>query len=426
VECTSELIRGLRDEERVRVVTYLIDERGLRARDLGVTINLISMIRSGKRRVSDALLCRALAYLTPEELARVLGNQPEPVKATYDDLLRVIATARVDERFRELLFNMIVQSFPEFITSPVRRYVVREPDIEAFKDALMARNLERDTINRHMLYLRRALAELKYVIDVDGVNKLVSRLLSEGRQAAARHTVKAIRMFTKLVIARRDKAVASEVLGNVKPLYSKPSPPPQLPTIDELRAIWRALSNPESQLYLTLLAECGLRPGEPFLIKMENVNLDEGVVWIMNVTRTKRSYFTFLRPEVVDWVKATYLPRREWVLRFEEGRVRPENLGVKANLEDWRQRLLPFDQDRLRREVEETARRVVGRVIVPKILRKFWATHMVKEGIPGDIIDLIQGRLPISHRVLAQHYVILKPDDVKKLILEHAPRICCT
>ena len=426
MECTPELIRSLKDEERVRVVTYLIDERGLRARDLGVTINFISMVKSGKRRVSDALLCRALADLTPEELAKVLGNQPEPAKATYNDLLKVIATARVDERYRGLLFNMIAQYFPEYLTSPVRRYVVREPDLEAFRDALMARNLERDTINRHMLYLRRALAELKYVIDVDGVNRLISRLLSEGRQAAARHTVKAIRMFTKLVIARRDRATASELLGSIRPLYDKPKPPPQLPTVDELRAIWRALPNPESQLYLTLLAECGLRPGEPFLIKMENVNLDDGLIWIMNVTRTKRAYFTFLRPEVVDWVKATYLPRREWVLRFEEGKVRPENLGVKANLEDWRQRLLPFDQDRLRREVEETARRVIGRVIVPKILRKFWATWMVNQGVPAVIVDLLQGRVPLNHRVLAQHYLAPKPSDLRELTLSRIPKICCS
>ena len=426
MECTPELIRGLRDEERVRVVTYLIDERGLRARDLGVTINMISMVKSGKRRVSDALLCRALAYLTPEELAKVLGNQPEPVKATYDDLLRVIATARVDEKYRELMFNIITEYFPEYLSSPVRRYVVREGDLDDFRNALVARVRERDTVNRHLLYLRRALAELKYTIDVDGVNRLVTRLISEGRFSTARHMVNAIRVFARLVIARRDRAVANEILSNIKPLYNKPKPPPQLPTIDELRAIWRALPTPESQLYLTLLAECGLRPGEPFLVKMGNVNLDDGTVWIMNVTRTKRTYFTVMRPEVAEWIRTVYLPRREQMLRFEEGRVRPENLGVKANLEDWRQRLLPFDQDRLRREVEETARRVVGRVIVPKILRKFWATHMVKEGIPGDIIDLIQGRLPISHRVLAQHYVILKPDDVKKLILEHAPRICCT
>jgi len=78
VECTPELIRSLKDEERVRVLAYLIDEKGLRARDLGVTINFISMVKSGRRRVSDSLLCRALTHLTPEELARLLGNQPEP------------------------------------------------------------------------------------------------------------------------------------------------------------------------------------------------------------------------------------------------------------------------------------------------------------------------------------------------------------
>jgi len=426
VECSPELIRGIRDEERVRVIAYLIDERGLRARDLGVTINFISMVRSGKRHVSDSLLCRALTHLTPEELAKLLGNQPEPAKASYNDLLRVIATARVDEKYRELMFNMIAQYFPEYLASPVRRFVVTEPDLEAFRDALTARGLERDTINRHMLYLRRALAELKYVIDVDGVNKLVSRLLSEGRNAAARHTVKAIRMFARLVVARRDRATASELLGSIRPLYDKPKPPPQLPTIDELRAIWRALPNPESQLYLTLLAECGLRPGEPFLIKVGNVDLDGGVVWIMHATRTKRTYFTFIRPKVAEWVRQVYMPRREWLLKFEEGKVKPSNLGVEADLNEWRSRLLPFDRNRLRRELEETAKRAIGRVIEPRVLRKFWASWMVSQGVPAVIVDMLQGRLPLNHRVLAQHYLALKPSDLRELTLSHIPKICCS
>jgi len=40
--------------------------------------------------------------------------------------------------------------------------------------------------------------------------------------------------------------------------------------------------------------------------------------------------------------------------------VKADYLGVNANAEDWARRLIPFDRDRLRREIKETARQVLG------------------------------------------------------------------
>jgi len=59
-----------------------MERKGVRARDLDVTLNLINMIRSGKRRVTEDLLCRALKFISNEELARMLGQIPELEQAT--------------------------------------------------------------------------------------------------------------------------------------------------------------------------------------------------------------------------------------------------------------------------------------------------------------------------------------------------------
>ncbi len=53
------------------------------------------------------LLCRALSFLSTEELARLLGQIPELEPATVNDIVRVIARARADANFRELLLSYL-------------------------------------------------------------------------------------------------------------------------------------------------------------------------------------------------------------------------------------------------------------------------------------------------------------------------------
>jgi hypothetical protein len=84
--------------------------RGVRARDLGVAVNLNNnMIGSGKRRVAEDLLCHALKYLSAEELAKLLGQVPELEPATANDIVRIIARARADAGFREALIDLMAR-----------------------------------------------------------------------------------------------------------------------------------------------------------------------------------------------------------------------------------------------------------------------------------------------------------------------------
>ena len=65
-----------------------------------------------------------------------------------------------------------------------------------------------------------------------------------------------------------------------------------------------------TRLDFTVLAECGLRPSEPFLVSIDDLDLEHGVIRIGKVTETKRSFIAFLRPEIVNWVREPYQPGR--------------------------------------------------------------------------------------------------------------------
>jgi integrase len=200
----------------------------------------------------------------------------------------------------------------------------------------------------------------------------------------------------------------------------------RLPTIDQLRQIWQGLPTIEARLYFTILAECGLRPSEPFLVGIDDVDLEHGVIHIGKVTETKRAFIAFLRPEVVDWIKREYLPVRESLVKAKLGIVKADYLGVNPNPEEWAKRFIPFDRDRLRREIKDTARQVLGRDFELYELRKFFATHMISQGVPESIVNTLQGRAPPSEfRILVEHYWSPRHEELRNWYIKHAPRVRC-
>jgi len=74
---------------------------------LGVTGAYLRMVRSGKARAGDGLLCQALKYVTEDELRLLLKGAVPEARASLNDAVRVIATARVDPEFREFLLGLL-------------------------------------------------------------------------------------------------------------------------------------------------------------------------------------------------------------------------------------------------------------------------------------------------------------------------------
>jgi len=426
VDCELINISSITNEERVKIINYVMEAKGIRARDLGVTINLISMIRSGRRRVTEDLLCRALRFLSTEELARLLGQVPEPEPATVNDIVRVIARARVDAGFRDVLISMMDRYLGDYLRALGTRWVVGEQDVEEFVKAKRLKGISEKTIRAEVHYIRLALSELGWVLTPDGIRDYLAELKADGEDYVLKHLTYSLKSLLKAVLKPRDPALFRLLYDAFTVYKPRANNHVKLPTLEQLRQIWAKLPSIESKFYFTLLAEAGLRPSEPFIPSIDDLDIEHGMIRIGKVTETKRSFVAFLRPEVVDWVRESYLPAREAFVEAYIERVRQDYLKVGANVDAWARRLIPYDQSRLRREIKDTARQVLNRDFGLYELRKFYATWMISQGVPESIVNTLQGRAPPSEfRILVEHYWSPRHEELKNWYLKFAPHICC-
>jgi len=239
VDCELININNISNEERVRIINYVMEQKGVRAKDLGVTINLISMIRSGKRRVTEDLLCRALKYLSTEELARLLGQVPELEPATVNDIVRVVARARADANFRELLLGYLDRYLGEYVRSMGTRWVVTEQDVDEFIKAKRLRGLSEKTIRDEVRYIRLALSELNWALAPDVVREYLAELAESGEDCVLKHTAYSLKSLLKTILKPRDPGLFAQLYNAFTVYKPRNHSRVKLPTLGQLRAIWK-------------------------------------------------------------------------------------------------------------------------------------------------------------------------------------------
>jgi integrase len=426
VDCNLLDLAQISDDQRRAIINFVREHKGVRPRDLGVTDAYLRMVRNGKARAGDGLLCQALRYITEDELKLLLKGIIPEARANLGDVVRVVATARVDPRVREFLMGLIKEYLGEYIGSLQQTWHVTEKDIEDFIKAKKLKGLREQTINDELRYIRRALAELDWDLTPDGIREYLAELAEEGEQYVLKHTTYSLKSFLKTVLKPRDPFLFGLLYNSFTVVKPKNHNKVKLPTLDQLRQIWQQLPTIESKLYFTILSECGLRPSEPFLVSIEDVDFEHGVLHIGKVTETKRAFIAFLRPKVIEWVRANYLPVRDSLIRAKLDIIKADYLGVKPNAEDWAKRFIPFDRDRLRREIKDVARQVLNREFELYELRKFFATHMISQGVPESIVNTLQGRAPPSEfRILIEHYWSPRHEELRQWYIKFAPRVCC-
>jgi integrase len=426
VDCTLLDLNQINEESRYAIIDFVYNNKGIRPKDLGVTGAYLRMIRNRQVRVSDNILCAALRYITEDELKLLLKGIIPEARATFNDIVRVVATARVDPQAREFLLSLIKEYLGDYIGSLQQVWHVTDKDVEDFVKAKKLRGLREQTINDEVRYIRRALAELNWDLTPDGLREYLAELAEEGEQYVLKHTTYSLKSFLKAVLKPRDPFLFGLLYNSFTTIHVKNRNKVRLPTIDQLRQIWTGLPSVESKLYFTLLAECGLRPSEPFLVNMDDVNLEHGVIHIGKITETKRAFIAFLRPEVIDWIRHKYLPVRESLVRAKLDVLKADYLGISPNVEEWARRFIPFDRDRLRKEIRNAAEQVLGRSFELYELRKFFATYMISQGVPETIVNTLQGRAPPSEfRILIEHYWSPRHEELRQWYLKYAPRVCC-
>jgi len=426
VDCNLLDLEQINEEQRRSIIEFVRERKGVKPKDLGVTDAYLRMVRSGKARAGDGLLCEALKYVTEEELKLLLKGIVPEARASLNDAVRVIATARVDPEFREFLLGLIKEYLGDYITTLQQTWHVTERDIEEFVKAKKLKGLSEKTIRDEVHYIREALAELGWNLTPEGVREYLAGLAEDNEQYVLKHTTYSLKSFLKTVLKPRDPALFRALYDVFTVYRPRSNNRTRLPTIDQLRQVWQKLPTIESKFYFALLAEAGLRPGEPFLLSIDDLDLEHGVLRVGKVTPTKRAFIAFMRPEFLDWVKREYLPLRDaWI----EGMGRAwlaSNLFSQSVIENAKRKLIPFDQSRLRREIKETARQVLGRDFELYELRKFFATWMISQGVPESIVNTLQGRAPPSEfRVLVEHYWSPRHEELRNWYIKFAPRVCC-
>jgi len=426
VDCNLLDLSQINEERRRSIIEFVRERKGVKPKDLGVTDAYLRMVRGGKARAGDGLLCQALKYVTEDELKLLLKGIIPEARASLNDAVRVIATARIDPEFREFLLGLIKEYLGDYITTLQQTWHVSERDIEEFVRVKRLKGLRGKTIRDYVHYLREMLAELDWTLTPDSIREYLTELGEDGANHVVKHTTIGLKSFLKEVLKPRDPGLFALLYNSFGVVRPRNHSRVRLPTLDQLRQIWQQLPTTESKLYFTILAECGLRPSEPLLISVDDVDLEHGVIHISKITETKRAFITFLRPEVINWIKREYLPRRNSFVRAKFDVIKADYIGVGSNAEAWASRFIPYDRNRLRSEIKEVARQVLGRDFELYELRKFFATHMISQGVPESIVNTLQGRAPPSEfRVLVEHYWSPHHEELRKWYLKYAPRVCC-
>jgi integrase len=410
-------LRSLGDEVRFRIFDYLWG-KGVRSSELGIDPTYANKVKNRKVRVSDALLERMLRMLSVDEFAVLVGStasqrmlqqltvrEPQSLgeaAIALDQYVRGLEL--VLERYPQLS-NLAYQKLVELLKSRVRGYsvTVTREHVEAFEKLLKSKAPK--TRVERLRYLRKALEDLGWELSAERLQEYIAEL-SEESPHVAQHTAKALKLFVKHVLRDPNLYNAFKTPKVELSLVAEPL------TLEEVRAVARAIDWPPAKAYFALLAETGLRPGEVLNARVQDLDLNERMLKIMKAgNSTKRSYLAFFSVKLRDYLKEEYLPYRDEFIEVREASVR--NL-LKEGVSEWRNLLFPFKDSALRAAIYDAMEKALGRRFRLYDLRAFFASYMSLKGVPGQIIDLLQGRVPPREfQVLARHYLAVNIRELR-------------
>ncbi len=425
---TESEISHLAQPIRKRILEYVLNEKKVTPKDLGFSRFHIYKARHGLIPISDDLVKACIRFLTVDEYVRIVGEKPKVTEASPEEALKVIKTCIVDVKFREWFLKLLHQYLGNTLYQYSKSYIVNEEDLKMFEKLLT--NKAKDTRERHLRYLLKALKDLDFELEPSKLQEYVQECLEKYGISVTTHMAKALKKFIKLVIKTKRPELYNTLYNSFtipKPRSANPLKEVKVFNIDELRKVFRELPSLEVKIYFLLLAECGLRPGEPFLIKIQDIDFNNRVICFEVEGKSKRRYLTFMHEDTARFIKEAYLPYRNQFIKTYISSLR--NLGYDNDVvKEWESKLIPFDRARLRNEIKETFRKVLGKEIELYDLRKFWSTYMTLQGTPGQIIDILQGRTPPKEfEVLMRHYVTIGNQhfilELRKWFDEKAPKV---
>jgi integrase len=413
-------VEKLDEQKKIAILTKAIEKLGLSyvSRQIGVDRSTLNRYVNGKiRKIPNEVIEKASDLLTVEELSDILyGLKTVDVDPTT--AISVIIKAKKDEAFRNFFLTWLWQELGEYIKEPSNTYIVSDEDIKLF-EKIMNTQRAKKTAYMRVNSLKRALAELNYELSPSKLKEYMLDVLQESK-GRAENVGKALKLFIKEVIKPKNPRIAGELEDVVKiPKYEREYTPMNL-TLDTVKQIFNSIEGLGAKAYFLILAETGLRTGEVFSLRIDQVDLTNRVINIGKVSKTKRAYITFIHQTTVEWLRETYLPYREQFVRRYMNSLK----ALNVNVEEWKVRLFPFDENDIRTEIKIAMRKVLGREFRLYDLRSFFASYMVKQGVNPLIVNLLQGRAsPQQFQILQDRYLNLSQKDLQEYYDKYAPRL---
>ncbi len=252
-----------------------------------------------------------------------------------------------------IFLTWLWQELGEYIKEPSNTYIVSDEDIKLF-EKIMSTQRAKKTAYMRVNSLKRALAELNYELTPTKLKEYMLDVL-QGSKGRAENVGKALKLFIKEVIKPKNPRIARELYDVVKiPKYEREYTPVNL-TLETVKQIFNSIEGLGAKAYFLILAETGLRTGEVFSLRIDQVDLTNRVITIGKVSKTKRAYITFIHQTTVEWLKETYLPYREGFVRRYMNSLK----ALNVNVEEWKVRLFPFDENDIRTGIKIAMRKVL-------------------------------------------------------------------
>ncbi|MFP3234421.1 MAG: site-specific integrase [Sulfolobaceae archaeon] len=374
--------------------------------------------------IPDNVIEKITQALPVDQIYEVLhGFNPREV--TINDAIAVITRAVQDPGFRNIFFMLLDKELGEYMKEHSDSYLVTKDDIELF-EKIVKNEKSKITAQERVNYLKRALADLGYELTPTKLKEYILDL-SEESKGRAEHTAKALKLFIKEVVKTKSPRIARELYESFKTPKTKPSHKPYVPDITTVKQIFNNIKDLGAKAFFLLLAETGLRVGEVLSIKLEQVDFEHRIIHIIKISETKRAYITFLHESTAKWIKEVYLPYREEFIKKYESSLRKlaeANPAQGINVEEWKTKLFPFREANLRVEIKEAMKKVLGKEFRLYNMRAFFTSYMIKQKVPGTIVNLLQGRAsPQQFKIMEENYFVISEIELQEWYDKYAPKL---
>jgi integrase/DNA-binding Xre family transcriptional regulator len=409
-------------EKRIKILEKASEKIGKTELAKKIGVNVSTLYRYLKNEINNIpidIVEKASEVLSIEELNDILyGLQVSDVNENV--AISVIVKMKNDPDFRAFFLSLMKQFLGEYINDASTSYVVTKEDVEKFLNYLKITK-SYSTFSKYRNYFVKILADLNYALTAEKLHDYILRetSISPGR---AYQLSKVLKLFIKEIVMPKNRSLARDLYDSFKVIKTEKNYSPTQLSVDKLKAIFNKIEHEGAKAYFLILSETGLRTGEVFNLKIDQVDLANRIIKLGKVSKTKRAYITFIHVETAEYLKSHYLPYRENFVKTNEKVI--INSPILKNLDNWKARLFPFAIFDMRNAIKDASRKVLGREFRLYDLRSFFASYMLKQGVSPLIVNLLQGRSsPSQFEILEKHYFVLSIEELREIYDKHAPKL---